>query len=77
MAPPAEGAPLADRLRPRMLAEVVGQEQLLGEAGSITRMLARCSLASMILWGPPGVGQTTIARLLAEPADLSFVSLSA
>jgi putative ATPase len=73
----AEGAPLADRLRPRSLAEVVGQEQLLGEAGSITRMLARGSLASMILWGPPGVGKTTIARLLAEAADLSFVSLSA
>ncbi|UPY36479.1 replication-associated recombination protein A [Sediminicoccus sp. KRV36] len=73
----AEGAPLADRLRPRALGEVVGQDQLLGEAGSITRMLARGSLASMILWGPPGVGKTTIARLLAEAADLSFVSLSA
>jgi len=72
-----EGAPLAERLRPRALAEVVGQDQLLGEAGSITRMLARGSLASMILWGPPGVGKTTIARLLAEAADLSFVSLSA
>ena len=76
-APPAEGAPLADRLRPRALSEVVGQEHLLGEAGSITRMLARGSLASMILWGPPGVGKTTIARLLAEAADLAFVSLSA
>jgi putative ATPase len=73
----AEGAPLAERLRPRSLAEVVGQDQLLGPQGSITRMLARGSLASMILWGPPGVGKTTIARLLAEAADLSFVSLSA
>jgi len=78
-APPApvEGAPLADRLRPRALSEVVGQDHLLGEAGSISRMLARGSLASMILWGPPGVGKTTIARLLAEAADLAFVSLSA
>ena len=79
-APPAvlaADAPLADRLRPRALSEVVGQDQLLGAAGSITRMLARGSLASMILWGPPGVGKTTIARLLAEAADLSFVSLSA
>jgi len=76
-APPAEGAPLADRLRPRTLAEVVGQDHLLGAAGSISRMLARGSLASMILWGPPGVGKTTIARLLAEAADLAFVQLSA
>ncbi len=76
-AAPAEGAPLADRLRPRALSEVVGQDHLLGEAGSISRMLARGSLASMILWGPPGVGKTTIARLLAEAADLAFVSLSA
>jgi len=75
--PPAAGAPLAERLRPRTLAEVVGQDQLLGPLGSITRMLERGSLASMILWGPPGVGKTTIARLLAEAADLSFVSLSA
>jgi putative ATPase len=75
-APPAD-APLADRLRPRALAEVVGQDQLLGAEGAITRMLARGSLASLILWGPPGVGKTTIARLLAEAAGLAFVSLSA
>ncbi|WP_431301400.1 replication-associated recombination protein A [Sediminicoccus sp. BL-A-41-H5] len=74
---PAEGAPLAERLRPRTLSEVVGQDQLLGPQGSITRMLARGSLASMILWGPPGVGKTTIARLLAEAAELHFASLSA
>ncbi|MDB5412233.1 MAG: family ATPase [Rubritepida sp.] len=74
---PSENAPLADRLRPRVLGEVVGQDHLLGNAGSITRMLARGSLASMILWGPPGVGKTTIARLLAEAAGLAFVSLSA
>jgi putative ATPase len=76
--PAAEAArPLADRLRPRRLTEVVGQDHLLGEEGSIARMLARGSLASLILWGPPGVGKTTIARLLAEAAGLRFVALSA
>ena len=70
-------APLADRLRPRTLEEVVGQDHLLGPQGTLTRMLARGSLASLILWGPPGVGKTTIARLLAERAGLHFVQLSA
>jgi putative ATPase len=74
---PAGPRPLADRLRPRSLAEVVGQPQLVGPEGSITGMLARGSLSSIILWGPPGVGKTTIARLLAEAAGLSFVALSA
>jgi putative ATPase len=74
---PAGDAPLAERLRPRALSEVVGQEHLLGPEGAITRMLARGSLASLILWGPPGVGKTTIARLLAEAAGLAFVPLSA
>jgi len=69
--------PLADRLRPRSLEEVVGQDHLLGPDGAITRMLARGSLASLVLWGPPGVGKTTIARLLAERAHLAFVPLSA
>ncbi len=69
--------PLADRLRPRALPEVVGQHHLLGPAGTLTRMLQRGSLASLILWGPPGVGKTTIARLLAEQANLHFVQLSA
>ncbi len=69
--------PLADRLRPRALGEVVGQDHLLGPAGTLTRMLQRGSLASLILWGPPGVGKTTIARLLAEQANLHFVQLSA
>ena len=73
---PATG-PLADRLRPRALPEVVGQDHLLGPAGTLTRMLQRGSLASLILWGPPGVGKTTIARLLAEQANLHFVQLSA
>src|SRR5262249_57983877 len=69
--------PLADRLRPRALEAVVGQDHLLGETGAISRMLARGSLASLILWGPPGVGKTTIARLLAARAGLHFVQLSA
>jgi putative ATPase len=70
-------APLADRLRPRALEEVVGQDHLVGAAGTLTRMLARGSLASLILWGPPGVGKTTIARLLADRAGQTFVQLSA
>ena len=69
--------PLADLLRPQTLAEVVGQDHLLGPQGTLTRMLARGSLASLILWGPPGVGKTTIARLLADRANLAFVQLSA
>jgi putative ATPase len=75
--PDATRRPLADRLRPRALPEIVGQDQLLGPDGALTRMLARGSLASLILWGPPGVGKTTIARLLAEAAGLRFVALSA
>jgi putative ATPase len=69
--------PLADRLRPRTLEEVVGQDHLLGPEGTLTRMVARGSLASLILWGPPGVGKTTIARLLAARSGLAFVQLSA
>ena len=69
--------PLADRLRPRTLADVLGQPHLLAPDGTLTRMLARGSLASLILWGPPGVGKTTIARLLADAAHLHFVQLSA
>ncbi len=76
-APPPADAPLAERLRPRALAEVAGQAHLLGPEGSLTRMLARGSLSSLILWGPPGVGKTTIARLLAEAAGLEFHALSA
>jgi putative ATPase len=75
--PPSASAPLADRLRPRALGDVVGQDHLVGPAGTLTRMLERGSLASLILWGPPGVGKTTIARLLAERAGLHFVQLSA
>ncbi len=74
---PAAGRPLADRLRPAALDEVVGQDHLLGPDGTLTRMLARGSLASLILWGPPGVGKTTIARLLAARSGLHFTQLSA
>lgn len=69
--------PLADRLRPRRLEEVVGQDHLLTPDGPIGRMVAQERLASMILWGPPGSGKTTIARLLAEHTNLEFQPLSA
>jgi putative ATPase len=69
--------PLADRLRPRRLDEVVGQDQLLKPDGPIGRMVAQRRLASMILWGPPGCGKTTIARLLAEATNMHFEPLSA
>jgi len=69
--------PLADRLRPRRLSEVVGQDHLLAPSAPIGRMVAQHRLASMILWGPPGCGKTTIARLLAEATDLAFEPLSA
>jgi putative ATPase len=76
-APNAAGRPLADRLRPTSLGEVIGQDQLVGETGTLTRMLAREKLSSLILWGPPGVGKTSIARLLAAASGLAFVQLSA
>jgi putative ATPase len=69
--------PLADRLRPADLSQVVGQDHMLGPDGALTRMLERGSLASLILWGPPGVGKSTIARLLAARSGLAFVQLSA
>jgi putative ATPase len=68
---------LADRLRPRSLTEVVGQDHLLAAEGPIGRMVANRKLSSMILWGPPGCGKTTIARLLAQGTDLVFEPLSA
>ncbi len=74
---PGINRPLADRLRPASLSEIVGQDHLLGPEGALIRMLERGSLASLILWGPPGVGKTTIARLLAARAKLAFVQLSA
>ncbi len=69
--------PLAERLRPRTLAEVVGQEHLTGPDGAIGRMVTAGQLASIILWGPPGTGKTTIARLLAEAVGMRFAPLSA
>ncbi len=69
--------PLADRLRPRSLAEVIGQDQVLGPDAPLRVMLESGSLGSLIFWGPPGVGKTTIARLLADETDLHFVQISA
>ncbi len=69
--------PLADKLRPQALAEVVGQDHMLGPDGALSRMLATRSLGSLIFWGPPGTGKTTVARLLAKETDLHFEQISA
>lgn len=77
--PPERNArrPLADRLRPRVIDEVVGQDHLVGQNGSLRRMVDSGHLSSMILWGPPGCGKTTLARILADHTDLHFEPLSA
>ena len=78
MAPRAESdRPLADRLRPQVLADLVGQEQLLRPEAPLARMLERGRLASLILWGPPGCGKTTLARLLAKEVGEPLMALSA
>src|SRR4051812_2958661 len=69
--------PLADRLRPANLTDVVGQDPLLGPDGALTRMLETRSLGSLIFWGPPGTGKTTVARLLADATELTFEQISA
>jgi len=69
--------PLADRLRPRSLAEVAGQDHLLGANGALTRLLRSGSLGSLIFWGPPGTGKTTVARLLSSETNLAFIQISA
>ena len=75
---PAPGTrPLADRLRPQKLSEVIGQTQVLGPEAPLTVMLSSGALSSLVFWGPPGVGKTTIARLLAHETDLHFVQISA
>lgn len=76
-AQPNAPRPLADRLRPRSLSEVIGQTHVLSPEGPLGAMLAAHSLSSLVLWGPPGVGKTTIARLLAAETDLAFVQISA
>jgi putative ATPase len=73
----SEKRPLADRLRPKTLAEVTGQAHLTGEDGVLARMIASGSLGSMIFWGPPGTGKTTVARLLSGEAGLAFEQISA
>jgi putative ATPase len=74
---PPPGQPLADRLRPARIADVVGQDHLTGEDGALTRMIRAGSLGSMIFWGPPGTGKTTVARLLAGDTGLAFEQISA
>jgi len=75
--PPGKDAPLAERLRPRRIEDVIGQDHLLKGEGALARMVAAKKLASLIFWGPPGTGKTSIARLLAEATGLYFLQISA
>ena len=75
--PISANSPLADRIRPQSLTEIVGQEHLTGPDGAIGRMVAAGRLSSMILWGPPGTGKTSIARLLADAVGMHYMAVSA
>ena len=75
--PLSDHAPLADRIRPKALADVIGQEHITGADGAIGRMVAAGRLSSMILWGPPGTGKTSIARLLADAVGMHYMAVSA
>src|SRR5690606_32861315 len=70
-------APLAEQLRPQKLDDVVGQDHLVGEDGALKRMIVAGKLSSIIFWGPPGTGKTSLARLLANETDLHFKAISA
>jgi putative ATPase len=75
--PSSDQEPLAERLRPKALDDIIGQDHLTGPTGAIGRMVAAGKLSSMILWGPPGTGKTSIARLLADAVGMRYVSISA